>query len=128
MSTQQPHILLVEDHPFQLIAMQILLNNHGFLRLTSALDANEALRIMARAEHIDVLLCDQCLPGMTGLKLIETASQRGWIDRAILLSSLAQEELQALHHQALQQNLPMLGYLSKPLDTHALALLLALPR
>ncbi len=42
-------ILLVEDHPFQLIATQILLNNQGYFLLTPVLTASEAMAAMERS-------------------------------------------------------------------------------
>lgn len=119
-------ILLVEDHPFQLIATQILLNNQGYYRLTPALSAAEAMLAMeASPEPFDLLLCDQCLPDLMGLELIELASQRNLIDRAVLLSGLSDDQLNLLVQQARQRRLPLLGCLSKPLEVQALTDLLA---
>jgi CheY-like chemotaxis protein len=114
-------ILLVEDHPFQLIALQIQLNNHGLYRVTPALNATEAMEALERsAEPYDLLLCDQRLPDMYGIELIRTASQRGLIRRAILLSGLDVSDLSAIHHRAKQEGLPLLGCLDKPLNAPAL--------
>ena len=126
MSKNNLRILLVEDHPFQLIATQILLNNQGYYRLTPVLTAAEALAAMeAATEPFDVLLCDQCLPDMLGLELIDLANQRGLIRRAVVLSGLSQEQLDALERHANTRQLPLLGCLSKPLDVQALTELLA---
>jgi CheY-like chemotaxis protein len=109
-------ILLVEDHPFQLIATQILLNNQGYFLLTPVLTATEALEAMMRTpEPYDLLLCDQCLPDVQGLELIERAHEQGLVRRAILLSGLSAHQLQALEKEALSLGLPLLGCLSKPL-------------
>jgi CheY-like chemotaxis protein len=126
MSKNNLRILLVEDHPFQLIATQILLNNQGYYRLTPVLTAAEALAAMeAATEPFDVLLCDQCLPDLLGLELIDLANQRGLIRRAVVLSGLSQEQLDALERNANTRQLPLLGCLSKPLDVQALTELLA---
>jgi CheY-like chemotaxis protein len=111
-------ILLVEDHPFQLIALQILLNNHGLYRVTPALNASEALAALERsAEPYDLMLCDQRLPGMDGAQLIEIASQRGLIRNAVLLSGLEPEQLADIQSDAAGRGLPLLGCLVKPLNT-----------
>jgi CheY-like chemotaxis protein len=111
-------ILLVEDHPFQLIALQILLNNHGLYRVTPALNASEALEALERsAEPYDLMLCDQRLPGIPGMDLIEVASQRGLIRNAVLLSGLSPSQLADLQASALGRGLPLLGCLVKPLNT-----------
>lgn len=114
-------ILLVEDHPFQLLATQCLLRSFGFERLTPAENAEQAVHLMTQSEvPFDVILCDQCLPDLPGLELIEIASRRGFIRAAILLSGLPETELSALHTQAIARGLPLLGYLSKPLNKEAL--------
>jgi CheY-like chemotaxis protein len=126
MSKNNLRILLVEDHPFQLIATQILLNNQGYYRLTPVLTAAEAMVAMEKAKDpFDVLLCDQCLPDLPGLDLIELACQQGLIRRAVVLSGLSQEQLEELESTAAQRQLPLLGCLSKPLHVQAFTALLA---
>ncbi|KAF2391084.1 response regulator [Pseudomonas frederiksbergensis] len=109
-------ILLVEDHPFQLFATQCLLESFGFTQLTVTDSAEGALQKMHEARQpFDILLCDQCLPDLPGLELIQLASHRGMIRQAILLSSLTSLELEGLRKQASEHRLPLLGYLTKPL-------------
>ncbi|MGB3125739.1 MAG: response regulator [Pseudomonas sp.] len=118
-------ILLVEDHPFQLLATQCLLKSFGFDHLTLAENAEQAIRSMSRSQGpFDLMLCDQCLPDLPGLELVEIASRRHFIIGAILLSGLPQTELYNLTEQALQRGLPLLGYLSKPLNKDELAKLI----
>ncbi|MDY7531986.1 response regulator [Pseudomonas sp. Bout1] len=121
-------ILLVEDHPFQLLATRCLLHNYGYHHLALAENAEQALRLMAQTETpFDILLCDQCLPDLPGLELIEIANRRGFIKAAILLSGLPVNELENLKAQALQRNFPLLGYLSKPLNRDELNALIDPP-
>ncbi|MHC8382871.1 response regulator [Pseudomonas sp. LB3P14] len=109
-------ILLVEDHPFQLKATQYLLESYGFTQLTTTDSADGALQQMLKAvQPFDILLCDQCLPDLSGLDLVEFASHRGMIRQAILLSSLTSAELDKLEKKANDYGLPLLGYLIKPL-------------
>jgi len=120
-------VLLVEDHPFQLAATQSLLNSYGFHALTPTLTAREALNALESAHTpFDLMLCDQCLPDVLGLDLIETACRSGMIKQAILLSSLSREELAVLSALALERRLPLLGCLSKPLNGDALEAALGL--
>ena len=115
-------ILLVEDHPFQLLATQCLLKSFGFEQLTLAENAEQAIRSMSCATHpFDLMLCDQCLPDLPGLELVDIASRRHFITGAILLSGLPATELSNLTLQARQRGLPLLGYLLKPLNKDALA-------
>ncbi|QHF43938.1 response regulator [Pseudomonas sp. S35] len=121
-------ILLVEDHPFQLLATQYLLRSFGFEHLTAAENAAQAIHLMTLAETpFDILLCDQCLPDLPGLELIEIASRRRFVTAAILLSGLAPVELSALKKQAMKRDLPLLGYLSKPLNKDELIQLIQTP-
>ncbi|UII73187.1 response regulator [Pseudomonas sp. HN11] len=118
-------ILLVEDHPFQLLATQCLLRSFGFTQLTPAENAEQAICLMSRAEKpFDIILCDQCLPDLPGLELIEIASRRRFTTNAILLSGLPVAELANLMTQAEARGLPLLGYLSKPLNKDELARLI----
>lgn len=118
-------ILLVEDHPFQLIATQILLNNQGYFLLTPALTAAEAFAALERSpQPYDLLLCDQCLPDMAGLEVIDHAWRKGLAHQAILLSGLAPDQLHNLEQSARQRGLPLLGCLNKPLHGPDLSQLL----
>lgn len=118
-------ILLVEDHPFQLIATQIILNNQGYFLLTPALTATEALQAIERAcAPYDLLLCDQCLPDGEGFDVIEQAFQLGMARYAIVLSGLDTTQLHAIEQLAAQRGLPLLGCLSKPLHGADLSRLL----
>src|SRR5450830_1723373 len=94
---------------------------YGFHALTPMLNAREAMSALNSAHTpFDLMLCDQCLPDVLGLDLIETACRSGMIKQAILLSSLSSEELAALSALALERQLPLLGCLSKPLNGLAL--------
>ncbi len=118
-------ILLVEDHPFQLIATQIILNNQGYFLLTPALTATEAMQAIERtAEPYDLLICDQRLPDGAGLDVIEQAFQQGMARYAIVLSGLDNSQLRAIEQLAVQRGLPLLGCLGKPLHGADLAQLL----
>ncbi|MFJ2366626.1 response regulator [Pseudomonas sp. NPDC087697] len=109
-------IMLVEDHPFQLKATQYLLESYGFTQVTAVNNAENALQAMTQVQRpFDILLCDQCLPDLSGLDLIGIASHQGLIQQAIILSSLDSTELDILKKNAHERRLPLLGYLAKPL-------------
>ncbi|MFC6336731.1 response regulator [Pseudomonas sp. CCM 7891] len=123
---KQLRILLVEDHPFQLLATQCLLKNAGYHCLTPTENAAQALMFMTQTETpFDILLCDQCLPDLPGIELIEIAHRRGFIKAAILLSGLPANELESLKTQALQRKFPLIGYLAKPLNSDDLQALIS---
>ncbi|KAB0483807.1 CheY chemotaxis protein or a CheY-like REC (receiver) domain [Pseudomonas reinekei] len=128
MTKDNLRILLVEDHPFQLKATQYLLESFGFYRLITTDSAHGALQEMLSAEQpFDILLCDQCLPDMLGIDLVKLASQLGMIRKAILLSSLTSAELDGIESTANIHDLPLLGYLIKPLKQSEFTHLLTLP-
>jgi CheY-like chemotaxis protein len=110
-------ILIVEGHPFQLIAMQMHLNRWGFFRLTPALDANEAREECARRnEPFDLVLCDINLRESNGVDLLSELAEAGHIRQAIVLSCRDATDLQALHRALRERGLPVLACLTKPLD------------
>lgn len=114
-------ILVVEDHPFQLIAMQMHLNQMGFFHLTPALDAEEAREACLRREKpFDLLLCDINLPDTDGIDLVNELARNGGIRQAILFSCREDDELQALEKSLKDSGLPVLACLSKPLDQRTL--------
>ncbi|CAM2985844.1 Response regulator receiver domain-containing protein [Pseudomonas gessardii] len=120
MPERQLRILLVEDHPFQLLAIQSLLKSFGFTQLTPAENAEQAIKLMRTTEvPFDVMLCDQCLPDLTGLELVEIASHAGFVKSAVLLSGLPALELEYLKTLAIKRDLRLLGYLAKPLNKEA---------
>ena len=87
--------------------------------------AEQAICLMSQAEApFDIILCDQCLPDLPGLELIDIANRRRFTTTAILLSGLPVAELASLIAQAVERGLPLLGYLSKPLNKDELARLI----
>ena len=120
MPERKLRILLVEDHPFQLLAIQCLLKSFGFNQLTPAESAEQAIKLMRTTEApFDIMLCDQCLPDLTGLELVEIACHTGFVKSAVLLSGLPALELEYLKTLAIQRDLRLLGYLAKPLNKEA---------
>jgi DNA-binding NtrC family response regulator len=61
-------LLIVDDEPAILKALQRIVRNEGY-RVLTALDGEEALRLVA-AEAVDVVLSDMDMPGMNGLDLM----------------------------------------------------------
>jgi CheY-like chemotaxis protein len=113
-----PSVLLVEDHPFQLIGIAMQLNRLGFFRIRMALDSAEALAILREGRKFDVLVCDQHLQDGLGIDLIETIYRLGAIRSAILISGVDHSSmLDNLQRVALRRGLPMLACLSKPLSS-----------
>jgi CheY-like chemotaxis protein len=110
-------ILLVEDHPFQLIGLEMQLNRLGLYQLTPALDSAEVLILIEEGRRFDLLLCDQHLPDGYGIDLIERAHALGGIRFAMLISGIDDTPLrQQLLQDAQARGIPLLAYLEKPLS------------
>ena len=68
-----PTILIVEDEARMRRLLELDLGEAGFQTL-SAPDAETALNLLAK-EHIDLVLTDLKLPGMSGLELLQAAKR-----------------------------------------------------
>jgi CheY-like chemotaxis protein len=68
MHKRVPTLLLVDDEPNILSALKRLLRGAG-LRILTAPGGKEGMEILA-AEHVDVILSDQRMPGMTGVEFL----------------------------------------------------------
>ena len=100
------NILLVEDHPFQLIGLEMQINRLGFFRLAPALDCAEAMSLIQEGRTFDLLVCDQHLPDGLGINLIEKAYALGGIRHAVLLSGIEEPDTQMLLQTARERGLP----------------------
>ncbi len=65
-------ILVVDDEPNVLVTVGAFLTRAGFAVVKSG-DSDEAMRIVADDPHIDVLVTDFAMPGMSGAELIVEA-------------------------------------------------------
>ncbi|MGD8452560.1 MAG: response regulator [Phycisphaerae bacterium] len=68
---ERPTILCVDDEPNVLHALERLLRVDGW-RVLLATDGRAALDTLQR-EHVDVLICDQAMPGLSGTEVLRQA-------------------------------------------------------
>ncbi|MCY1304524.1 TMAO reductase sytem sensor TorS [compost metagenome] len=114
---QKLQVLVIEDHPLQLRAVEMLLDQPGYFQVTRAMNAAEAFRACEQGKPpFDLAICDQNLPDLQGLVLLERLHRDGHARYGILLSSLAEAELADLQEQGRARRLPLLACLAKPLD------------
>lgn len=71
---ERPTLLLVDDDRFMLGVLNDMLTNEPY-RVLSAQSGEEALALLA-AEPVDVILCDQAMPGMRGTEVLAEAARR----------------------------------------------------
>jgi CheY-like chemotaxis protein len=82
-AAEPPVLLLVDDEPRILSALQRCLRREGY-EIVLADSAAAALRVL-RAQRVDLVLTDHKMPGMSGLELIrEIASEWPGIPRLLL--------------------------------------------
>jgi len=73
-TTSERTLLLVDDDRFMLGVLNDMLTNEPY-RVLSAQSGEEALALLA-AEPVDVILCDQAIPGMRGTEVLAEAARR----------------------------------------------------
>jgi signal transduction histidine kinase/CheY-like chemotaxis protein len=96
-------VLVVEDHPPLRELLETVLSKAGY-QVQLAANASEALRI-GEDMHIDVVLTDVVMPGMSGIELAERLRERQSSIRIIFMSGYDQGMLQArgAHSHILQK-------------------------
>jgi CheY-like chemotaxis protein len=113
-------ILIVDDNPQNLkLARIILLSEHYEVR--TAVDAEDALAILGSFTP-RLILMDLQLPGMDGLELTRQLKADP-ARRGILVLALTAYAMKGDEERALAAGCD--GYMSKPIDTAALPLLVA---
>ncbi|NNG23583.1 response regulator [Telluria aromaticivorans] len=88
----QPTILLVDDDPFMLAVLAEMLEAEPW-RVLSAASGAEALALLGR-EPVEVILCDQSMPGMSGTEVLAQVAQR--YPRTVRLMLTGQQDLAAI--------------------------------
>lgn len=85
----QPAILLVDDDPFMLAVLADMLSDEP-VRVLSAPSGPEALALLER-EPVEVILCDQAMPGMRGTEVLAQVAARH--PRTVRLMLTGQQDL-----------------------------------
>ncbi|WP_313034266.1 response regulator [Massilia alkalitolerans] len=85
----QPTILLVDDDPFMLAVLADMLGDEP-VRVLSAGSGPEALALLER-EPVEVILCDQAMPGMRGTEVLAQVAARH--PRTVRLMLTGQQDL-----------------------------------
>jgi two-component system cell cycle response regulator len=84
-----PTLLLVDDDPFMLEVLADVLAQQG-CRILKARSGAEALEHLAR-EPVQVILCDQCMPGMDGTELLARVRRLDPATYRIILSGQGEQ-------------------------------------
>lgn len=120
-------VLIVEDNPFQLMALHQMLNASGVYDVLTAATVTDACRALARRGSVDLAICDLNLDRTGGgrdlLQHLSISHQAGAV---IILSHAEEAEREEAARLARQAGLWVLAALEKPVKTCTLHQLLEL--
>ena len=122
---RSPKVLILEDHPFQMMALHQMLNaNHVYDVLTA--DSVDAAKCsLDKRGRVDIAICDLQMDGPDGLDFIRHLAETGQARALVVLSSTAADVIEGVGQLAHRQGLEVLGCLQKPLSATVLSELLA---
>lgn len=118
-------VLILEDHPFQLMALHQMLNANGVFDVLTAESVDSAKHMLARRGAVDVAICDLYLEGADGLALIHHLAREKLASALIVLSDAEPVLLERVGELARQLGLKLLGTVRKPASSAILHRLLA---
>ncbi|WP_277962840.1 EAL domain-containing response regulator [Pseudomonas sp. RIT-To-2] len=107
-------VLILEDSPFQLMALHQMLNASGVFDVLTADTVEGALGSLERRGPVDVAICDLQLEEGDGLQVIRHLARYRQARALIILSSLGRDLLDGVGQLARHLGLQVLGVLEKP--------------
>ncbi len=107
-------VLILEDHPFQLMALHQMLNANGVFDVLAAESVPAAMQMLERRGAVDVAICDLYMDGPDGLAMIRHLAERRLANALIVLSDADQTLLDAIGELIPQLGLRLLGCVPKP--------------
>jgi EAL domain-containing protein (putative c-di-GMP-specific phosphodiesterase class I)/ActR/RegA family two-component response regulator len=117
-------VLILEDNPFQLMALHQMLNANQVFDVLTADSVDTAQRSLNKRGGVDIAICDLQMEGPDGLSLIRHLAETGQARALIILSSAEQSVLDGVAQLARQQGMEVLGCLQKPASVATLGELL----
>lgn len=113
-------VLILEDNPFQLMALHQMLNANQVFDVLTAGSVETALRSLKRRGPVDIAICDLQMDGKDGLSLIGHLAVTGLARAVIILSSAEASVIDSAAQLARQQGISVLGVLQKPASVAAI--------
>ncbi|MDE1166057.1 MAG: EAL domain-containing response regulator [Pseudomonas sp.] len=107
-------VLILEDSPFQLMALHQMLNASGVFDVLTAESVEAACRSLERRGAVDVAICDLQMEGADGLDMIRHLASTGQAKALIILSSVERNVLDNVAQLARHLGLRVLAALQKP--------------
>ncbi|KPW71376.1 EAL domain-containing protein [Pseudomonas cannabina] len=124
MTVHSLKVLILEDHPFQLMALHQMLNANQVFDVLAAESVAVAKQPLESRGPVDIAICDLQMDGPDGLEMIRFLAENAQAKALIILSSSATCVLEGVAQLALARGLHVLGYLQKPASAAALCELL----
>ena len=124
MTVNALNVLILEDNPFQLMALHQMLNANQVFNVLAADSVAAAQQSLANRGRVDIAICDLQMDGPDGLEMIRHLAETRQARAVIILSSTDTSVLDGAAHLARQQGLWVLGSLAKPASATALRKLL----
>ena len=121
---QSLKVLILEDNPFQLMALHQMLNAFRIFDVLTAESVDSARESLLKCGAIDLAICDLYMDGTSGLELISELARARSARAVIILSAAAPPVIERAAQLARKQGLRVLGCLSKPLTLGSLGQLL----
>lgn len=118
-------VLVLEDSPFQLMAIHQMLNACGVFDVLTAESVDSACQSLHKRGAVDVAICDLHMDGPDGLDLIRHLGINDLAQALVVCSSAAPEAIAEAVQLAREQNVPVLGALPKPATANAIHELLS---
>lgn len=113
-------VLILEDNPFQLMALHQMLNANQVFNVLTAHEVAAAKQSLSNRGSVDIAICDLQMDGPDGLAFIRHLADTRQARALIILSSAERNVLDGVAHLAREQGLWVLGSLQKPASVMAL--------
>lgn len=118
-------ILILDDDPFILKLLKRMLANLGFSSVTCCENGVDALKLLDdAATRPDLILLDLNMPGMDGIEFVRYLVERKFPGSLILVSGEDERMLRTTEKLVQAHQIPILGYLQKPVQPESLRMLL----
>ena len=109
-----PRVLLVDDEVLLLRTLSTALRESGF-EVLSASSAEDAERLLAASDPVDILVLDVKLPGRSGLDFLRERREADYKGRAVVMTAFDNPD-----SERVCQALSVDHYLRKPFDLEKL--------
>jgi len=109
-------VLLLDDDPFMLDYIKIILLNLGVVDIFLADEGASALEVLENEKFVmDVIFCDLNMPNMDGVTFLRLISQKNFSGSIVINSGEEQGLLNAVSELTEAHQLNLLGSLKKPI-------------